>query len=318
MLKAENLSKHFILHHNPLSRIGHHDHVVKALDSISLDINPGEITGCIGESGSGKTTLAKTLVGLFWPTGGSVTYQNTDVSTMDKASLREFHRQVQIIFQDPDSTFDPRMTVKSLLEEPLLIHHIGSRHERLKQIARAIEQVNLSDSYLNRYPSELSGGQRQRIAIARALLLNPKIIIADEPLAGLDSIVKIQVLRLILDLKHRLNLGFLLISHDLDLVSAVCDFIHVIYHGKIVESISGADFDTEACHPYTNFLRGISTDAVDDLLQDHDVHHSVTASASRCPYVDGCVLRTHDCFHHEPALRDLGNGHALRCHVVRP
>ena len=318
MLKAENLSKYFIVHHNPLGRIGHRDHIVKAVDGVSLNLNKAEILGIIGESGSGKTTLAKTLVGLYSPTGGSICYRNADISSLDRERYRSFRREVQIVLQDPDSTLDPRMTVKTLLEEPLRIHRVGNSQERQKRICQAMEQVNLAKSLLGRYPSELSGGQRQRVAIARVLLLEPQIIVADEPLAGLDRIVGMQILRLLLDLKKEFDLSYLLISHDLNVVISVCDRISVIYRGKIVETIDGERFDNEACHPYTDFLRGAFEDSVDKLLQNGDMHQGAPGSSSRCSYVDNCPSRASICSQYEPQLGDLGAGHLVRCHLVQP
>jgi peptide/nickel transport system ATP-binding protein len=316
MLKAENISKYFIVHHNLLARIGHRDHIVKALDGVSLNLKKGEILGLIGESGSGKTTLAKTLVGLYRPTAGSVYYYDADISSLDREKYRSFHREVQILFQDPDSTLDPRMTVKTLLEEPLLIHRVGNARERHHRISQMMEQVNLTKSFLGRYPSELSGGQRQRVAIARVLLLEPQIIVADEPLAGLDSIVGMQILRLLLDLKNKFNLSYLLISHDLNLVNSVCDRMSVICRGKIVETIDGERFDNEACHPYTDFLRGVVEDKTDELLQNHDLHQHHQESSDSCSYVDSCPHRTEICRHKTPLLRDLRAGHSISCHMV--
>jgi peptide/nickel transport system ATP-binding protein len=316
MLKAENLCKYFTVRHSPLARIGHHDHVVKAIDGISLHLKNGEILGLIGESGSGKTTLAKTLAGLYHPTGGSVYYHGADIFSLSKEKYRSFRREVQLIFQDPDSTLDPRMTVKAILEEPLLIHRLGDARERDRLIIRVMEQVNLAGSCLGRYPSELSGGQRQRVAISRILLLEPQIIIADEPLAGLDNLVGTQILRLLLDLRKRLSLGYLLISHDLNLVTAVCDRISVIYRGKIVETIDGGRFDKEACHPYTDFLRGILEDKAEENLQNHDLHQHIGESSDRCPYVEKCPRRTTVCGQIEPLLQGLNAGHSVRCHLV--
>lgn len=315
MLKAENVSRHFIIHHNPLVRLGHRDHLIKAVDGVSFELHAGEITGLIGESGSGKTTLAKILVGLYRPTSGRVLYENRDISLLEKTDYRRFRREVQMIFQDPDSTLDPRMTVKALLEEPLRIQHLGDAEQRKQHIKKVMAQVNLAETFLSRYPSELSGGQRQRLAVARALLPGPRVIVADEPLAGLDSIIRTQILKLLLEIKKELGLTYLLVTHDLDMAAAVCNRIAVFYRGQIVEYLDGADFEKKACHPYTEYLKN-SPDIVASPATDHDVHHVSVESLEGCSFAAYCPHRTAICTQSMPELREVEAGHGVRCHVV--
>jgi peptide/nickel transport system ATP-binding protein len=315
VLKAENVSKHFLIHHNPLVRLGHHDHLIKAVDGVSFELYKGDLTGLIGESGSGKTTLAKTLVGLYRPTSGRVYYENRDISALEKQEYRKFRREVQMIFQDPDSTLDPRMTVKTLLEEPLRIHHLGDGEKRKQQIIQVMSQVNLSESFLSRYPSELSGGQRQRLAVGRALLLGPLVIVADEPLAGLDSIIRTQILGLLLEIKKELGLSYLLVTHDLEMAEAVCNRIAVFNRGQIVEFLDGEGFEKKARHPYTEYLKnGANISPV--ALVDHDVHHNPLTSFEGCSFVANCPHRTAVCMQSMPELREIDKGHSVRCHVV--
>ncbi len=316
MLKAEKVSKNFIIHHHPLIRLGHHDHLIKAVDGVSLELSPGDLTGLIGESGSGKTTLAKTLVGLYRPTSGRILYEKSDISLLEKDKYRQFRREVQMIFQDSDSTLDPRMTAIMLLEEPLKIQKIGNQKQRKEQIKRVMSQVNLAESFFNRYPSELSGGQRQRLAVARALLLNPRVIVADEPLAGLDSIIRMQILRLLLELKKELGLTYLLITHDLEIAAAVCSHIIVFYRGQIVEYLDGSEFEKKACHPYTEYLKKGSEISFSDS-GEHDLHHPAAGFPGGCFFAANCPHRTTVCTQDLPELKEIQKGHGVRCWEIK-
>jgi peptide/nickel transport system ATP-binding protein len=317
MLKAENISKHFVIHHNPLVRLHHRDHLIRAVDGVSLELRPGDLTGLIGESGSGKTTLAKTLVGLYQPTSGCIYYQNRDISGLEKPDYRRFRREVQMIFQDPDSTLDPRMTLKELMEEPLRIQHQGDVQQRKRQIQRTMAQVNLAESFLGRFPSELSGGQRQRLAIARTLLMEPRLIVADEPLAGLDSIIRMQILRLLLEIKKELGLTYLLVTHDLEMAAAVCSRIAVFYRGQIVEFLDGADFENKALHPYTAFLKKGAEDSPPSV-SDHDLHHVRTGQSGGCSFAAHCPQRIAICTQQIPELEEIEAGHGVRCWEIGP
>ena len=316
MLEVRNLRRYFTVRHNPLARFGHPDHVIKAVDGVSFTVDSGEVFGIIGESGSGKTTLARTVLRLCEPTGGSLLYNNKDLLTMGGAELTKFRREVQPVFQDADSTLDPRQHVAAILEEPLLFHGLGDRAERRQRIAGMLEQVNLSASFMERHPSEMSGGQRRRVAMARALLLDPAVLIADEPTSGLDPLVSTQVLALMLRLQRERGLTLVLISHDLATIAYAADRIAVMYRGKIVELASGDDFATRSVHPYTRFLLGVETRLPEIPLLE-DLHDHIHETEDGCAYVHACPHHLHECHHTTPPLRGIAPGHLVSCHARR-
>ena len=228
--------------------------VVRAVDGVSFTIDAGETFGLVGESGSGKTTTGRCVLRLIEPTSGEVRFKGDDVLRFPRERLRQARREMQIVFQDPYSSLNPRMRVRDIVEEPLVIHRVGRKAERRQRVAELFELVGLDPSQLSRYPHQFSGGQRQRIGLARALALNPSLIIADEPVSALDVSVQAQVVNLLMELQQRLNLTYLFIAHDLRLVRHICSRVAVMYRGRIVEmGTADALFEAPA-HPYTRAL----------------------------------------------------------------
>ncbi len=228
--------------------------VVRAVDHVSFSIEEGETFGLVGESGSGKTTTGRCILRLIEPTSGEVRFRDEDVLSFSRARLRQARRDMQIVFQDPFSSLNPRMRVGSIVEEPLIIHRIGDRQQRKARVAELFELVGLDPSQLTRYPHQFSGGQRQRIGLARALALNPSLIIADEPVSALDVSVQAQVINLLMDLQAQLKLTYLFIAHDLRLVRHICSRVAVMYLGKIVEIGATEAIFAAPAHPYTRAL----------------------------------------------------------------
>lgn len=227
---------------------------VRAVDGVSLHIGPGETLGLVGESGCGKSTLGKAVVRLLKPTSGSIGFNGTDITRMSQRALRPLRRDFQMIFQDPVESLDPRMSVRSIIEEPLLIHRIGSGSDRVRMVNELLDRVGLPSSAAERYPFEFSGGQRQRIGIARALALKPKLIVCDEPVSALDVSIQSQILNLLVELQRELGLSYLFIAHDLSVVKHVSDRVAVMYLGKIVELAPSESIYRDPRHAYTKAL----------------------------------------------------------------
>jgi oligopeptide/dipeptide ABC transporter ATP-binding protein len=227
---------------------------VKAVDGVSLHIGPGETLGLVGESGCGKSTLGKAVVRLLKPTSGCVSFNGTDITRMSQRALRPLRRDFQMIFQDPVESLDPRMSVRSIIEEPLLIHRIGSRSDKVRMVNELLDRVGLPSSAAERYSFEFSGGQRQRIGIARALALKPKLIVCDEPVSALDVSIQSQILNLLVELQRELGLSYLFIAHDLSVVKHVSDRVAVMYLGKIVELAPSESIYRDPRHAYTKAL----------------------------------------------------------------
>ena len=250
LVDVRRLVKHFVRGHG----LFRSPSVVKAVDDVSFSIAEGEMFGLVGESGSGKSTTGRCMLRLVEPTSGEVLFRGEDVLTFPRERMRRARRDMQIVFQDPYSSLNPRMRVGDIVEEPLVIHGLGNRAERRGRVAELFELVGLERGHLSRYPHEFSGGQRQRIGIARALALNPALIIADEAVSALDVSVQAQVVRLMLDLRERLHLTYLFIAHDLRLVEHICGRVAVMYLGRIVETGETRSLFAEPSHPYTRAL----------------------------------------------------------------
>jgi oligopeptide transport system ATP-binding protein len=250
LLEVRDLVKHFTRSQGLFSQPS----VVKAVDGVSFTVNEGEMFGLVGESGSGKSTTGRCILRLIEPTSGQVLFRGENVLGFSRERMRRARRDMQIVFQDPYSSLNPRMRVGEIVEEPLVIHGLGSKEERRARVAELFELVGLEASHLQRYPHEFSGGQRQRIGIARALALNPALVIADEAVSALDVSIQAQVVRLLLDLQARLKLTYLFIAHDLRLVEHICSRVAVMYLGKIVETGNTAAIFASPTHPYTQAL----------------------------------------------------------------
>ena len=250
LLEVRDLSRHFSTRTGWLAPAG----VVRAVDRVSFDIHEGETFGLVGESGSGKTTTGRCILRLIEPTAGSVRFRGDDVLAFSRTRMRAARRDMQIVFQDPYSSLNPRMRAGAIVEEPLIIHAAGTSRERERRVSELFSLVGLDASWRQRYPHEFSGGQRQRIGLARALALNPSFVIADEPVSALDVSVQAQVVNLLLDLQARLKLTYLFIAHDLRLVEHICSRVAVMYRVRIVEMAATGALFTSPRHPYTQAL----------------------------------------------------------------
>jgi oligopeptide/dipeptide ABC transporter ATP-binding protein len=255
LLSVENLKKYFPVQKGIFRKvIGH----VKAVDDVNLFIREGETLGLVGESGCGKTTTGRCIPRLLEPTSGRICYRKegevVDIARLEKEELKEIRREIQIVFQDPVSSLDPRMMIKDIIAEPLLANRIGSKDERLDRVKKLLDTVNISTEYMNRYPHEFSGGQRQRIGIARSLVLSPRLVICDEPVSALDVSIQAQVINLLSDLQDELKLTYLFIAHDLSVVEHISDRVAVMYLGKVVELGPTERLYQQPRHPYTEAL----------------------------------------------------------------
>jgi oligopeptide/dipeptide ABC transporter ATP-binding protein len=293
---------------------------VKAVDDVSFEIQPGETFGLVGESGCGKTTTGRAILRLIEPSGGSVTFDGRNVLALSKGELRAARRDMQIIFQDPYASLNPRMTVGEAVGEPLAIHGVGDAAARRARVAELLGVVGLDPDYARRYPHEFSGGQRQRIGIARALALNPKFIVADEPVSALDVSVQAQVVNLLQDLQERFGLTYLFISHGLAVVEHLCARVGVMYLGKLVEIAPTEALYATPLHPYTQAL--LASIPIPDPTQRRefvpltgDIPSPVNPPTG-CRFHTRCPLAKAECSRQEPPLREVGAGRSVACWLV--
>jgi oligopeptide/dipeptide ABC transporter ATP-binding protein len=316
LLEARGLKKTFPVKSGLLGRT---TGVLRAVDGIDLAIRKGETLGLVGESGCGKTTLGRTLLRLVEPSAGSIYFDGREITRLPQEPMRRLRREMQMIFQDPYSSLNPRMRVGPMIEEGMLVHGLGNRKERRDRVVELLEVVGLGPDAAGRYPHEFSGGQRQRIGIARALALLPKLVIADEPVSALDVSIQAQILNLMMDLQASFGLTYLLISHDLRVVEHMSDRVCVMYLGKIVEIAPSASLYSNPCHPYTEAL--LAAVPVPDPKRKSpsggvrgDVP-SPLAPPPGCCFHPRCPHRMEDCARAVPSLREIGPGHFVACHL---
>ena len=295
---------------------------VKAVDNISFDIYRGETLGLVGESGCGKSTTGRTILQLHRATEGEVIYEGRDLVQLKGNELREMRREMQIIFQDPYASLNPRMTIERIVSEPLLVHGIGNESTRSKKVADLLELVGLNPYFADRYPHEFSGGQRQRVGIARALALDPDFIVADEPISALDVSIQAQVVNLLQELQSELGLTYLFIAHDLSMVRHICDRVAVMYLGKVVELAESEELYTNPLHPYTQALLSavpVPDPEVEDKRERIILKGDLPSPANPpvgCNFNTRCPVAVDACFEIEPELVEITPGHWVSCHRV--
>ncbi|ACL69252.1 ABC transporter ATP-binding protein [Halothermothrix orenii] len=318
LLKVRNLKKYFPVKAGVFKKtVGY----VKAVDDISFDIKEGETLGLVGESGCGKSTTGRTILRLLEATSGRVEFEGKDVLSLDRKELREMRKEMQIIFQDPYASLNPRMKVADIVGEPLDIHNLATdKNEKYEKVKELLSNVGLNEEQMNRYPHEFSGGQRQRIGVARALAVNPRLIIADEPVSALDVSIQAQVINLLQDLQEQYGLTYLFIAHDLSVVKHISDRVAVMYLGKIVELANKKDIYDNPLHPYTQSL--LSAIPIPDPNYDKkrivlkgDVPSPVDPP-SGCRFHPRCPKAMDICSQVEPEFKDYGNGHFAACHLL--
>ena len=315
LLEVKNIKKWFPAKKSPFSR---EKVYIKAVDGVSFTLNEGETLGVVGESGCGKSTMGRTVLRLIEPTEGQVLFEGKDYTALKDAELRKSRTDLQIIFQDPYSSLDPRMTIGDIIAEPLDIQLKLPAKERMERVLKTMERVGLNTRYVNRYPHEFSGGQRQRIGIARAIVLEPKLMVCDEPVSALDVSIQAQVLNLLMDLQKEMRMAYIFISHDLSVIKHISDRVAVMYLGHVVEIAEKADLYNHPIHPYTVAL--LSAIPVPDrkhkkekIVLEGDLP-SPANPPSGCIFHTRCYKAKDICKTQVPELKDCGNGHCCACH----
>ncbi|HLS10427.1 dipeptide ABC transporter ATP-binding protein [Lentibacillus sp.] len=316
LLEVNGLKKYFPIKGSVLGRkVGD----VKAVDDVSFSVREGEILGLVGESGCGKSTTGKSILRLSEPTAGEVKFQDQDITSLNAEDMRKLRRNMQIIFQDPYASLNPRHTVEKIIGEPLLIHGMTSAGERKERVQELLEVVGLSAYHASRYPHQFSGGQRQRIGIARALANNPKLIICDEPVSALDVSVQAQILNLMDELRDKFNLTYIFIAHDLSVVKHICDRVGVMYLGRMAEMADKDDLYSNPKHPYTQALLSAVPDPDPDYQRERIILKGDVPSPSDPP--TGCAFHTRCpyamavCSELRPEFQKVYNNHYVACHL---
>ena len=320
LIEVDNLTKYFPITHGLIiqRKIGD----VQAVDGVSFTIKEGETLGLVGESGSGKTTVGRTILQLYRPTSGSVYFRGEDLTKLEGKDLRMARRNMQMVFQDPYASLNPRLSVGNIVVEPLEIHGIGDKKSRQRRVEQVLELVGLNPQFINRYPHEFSGGQRQRIGVARALALEPEFMVLDEPISALDVSIQAQVVNLLDELQERLGLTYLFIAHDLSMVRHISDRVAVMYLGKIVELAPRDELFGNPLHPYTQAL--MSAVPVPDPSKEAQRQRTILEGdipspvnpPSGCRFHTRCPVRVDICDKQEPEWREVKPGHWVACHVV--
>lgn len=316
LLDVRDLKKYFPVKGGVLSKtVGY----VYAVDGVSFSLREGESLGLVGESGCGKSTTARAILRLIEPSSGEIFFEGRDLCKLDDREMRSMRRYMQIVFQDPYASLDPRRTVGEIVGEPLEAFKVGTKKERQERVAYLLEKVGLSPEHARRYPHEFSGGQRQRIGIARALALNPKLVIGDEPVSALDVSIQAQVINLLEDLQQEFRLSYIIIAHDLAVVEHICDRIAVMYLGRIVEIARDKDLYTSPLHPYTIAL--LSAIPMPDpnvtkkrIILEGDVPNPMHPPPG-CNFHTRCSHAKEICRASVPTLKDVGDGHLVACHL---
>jgi oligopeptide transport system ATP-binding protein len=319
LLKVDNLVKHFPITRGIFSRqVG----AVHAVDGISFQVSRGETLGLVGESGCGKSTTGRAILQLHRPTSGSVFFEGIDLVKLKGEDLRKMRRKMQMIFQDPYASLNPRMTVGEIIGEPLVVHGLATHKESEEQVRELLSVVGLNPSYTNRYPHEFSGGQRQRVGVARALSLNPSLIVCDEPISALDVSIQAQVVNLLEDLQQQFNLTYLFIAHDLSMVRHISTRVAVMYLGKIAEVTGRDELYAHPLHPYTQALLSavpIADPQAEEKRQRIILQGEIPSPVnppSGCRFRTRCPLAAKICAEQEPEFRQVSPGHSVACHMV--
>lgn len=316
LLEVKDLAKHFPIKKGIIQKqVG----AVKAVDGVSFHLLKGETLGLVGESGCGKSTTGRMLMRLLEPTGGSIKFENKELTTLSNAEMRKMRKDIQMVFQDPFASLNPRHTVERIIEEPLIVHGMGNKQERKQRVRELLDIVGLNSYHAGRYPHQFSGGQRQRIGIARALAVKPKLIIADEPVSALDVSIQSQVLNLLEDLQKDFDLTYLFIAHDLGVVRHISDRVGVMYLGRLVELATSDQLYENPKHPYTEAL--LSAVPIPDpvhqnerIILSGDVP-SPSNPPSGCPFHTRCPKAMDVCKQAVPTLKEIEPGHYASCHL---
>jgi oligopeptide transport system ATP-binding protein len=320
LVSVRHLKKYFPIYKGTL--LQRHVGDIKAVDDVSFDIYPGETLGLVGETGCGKTTVGRTMLRLYAPTSGSILINDIDLAGASESQMRKMRKHMQMIFQDPYASLNPRMTVGSIVSAPLDVHGVPNGKDKKERIDELLRLVGLNPDFVNRYPHEFSGGQRQRIGIARALVLQPKFIVCDEPVSALDVSIQAQVLNLLKQLQREFNLTYMFIAHNMSVVEHISDRIVVMYLGKVVEVAERLELYRNPQHPYTQALMSAIPVPIPDLKRERTILTGDVPSPlnppSGCPFHPRCPVAIDICSRVVPPLIDLGGEHLAACHLRTP